>query len=73
MMFPAMSSQMFQHPLTARHIQTVQEVIGFSVIGPRPNTKLFDDKRHSESESVKTLKSLTDVRVLGLVIQKLEG
>ncbi|KAH9924309.1 flavoprotein [Epithele typhae] len=32
--FPAMNTLMFEHPLTARHLQVVREVIGYTVVGP---------------------------------------
>jgi len=32
--FPAMNTLMYEHPLTAVHLKTVGEVIGYTVIGP---------------------------------------
>src|SRR5260370_16505452 len=32
--FPAMNTLMYEHPLTAVHLKTIQEVIGYEVIGP---------------------------------------
>jgi len=32
--FPAMNTLMYEHPLTAIHLKTIQEVIGYEVIGP---------------------------------------
>ncbi|KAG8894201.1 hypothetical protein FRC00_009338, partial [Tulasnella sp. 408] len=32
--FPAMNTMMYNHPLTAIHLKTVQEVIGYTVVGP---------------------------------------
>ncbi|KAG8842117.1 hypothetical protein FRB96_006235 [Tulasnella sp. 330] len=32
--FPAMNTLMYEHPLTTMHLQTIQEVIGYSVAGP---------------------------------------
>jgi len=32
--FPAMNTMMYAHPLTAIHLKTIQEVIGYTVIGP---------------------------------------
>ena len=33
-LFPAMNTLMYEHPLTAEHIQTVKEVIKYNVVGP---------------------------------------
>lgn len=32
--FPAMNTLMYEHPLTERHLQTVREVLGYTVVGP---------------------------------------
>jgi len=32
--FPAMNTLMYEHPLTAVHLKTIEEVIGYKVIGP---------------------------------------
>ncbi|KAG9051655.1 hypothetical protein FS837_000043 [Tulasnella sp. UAMH 9824] len=32
--FPAMNTMMYNHPLTAIHLKTVQDVIGYTVVGP---------------------------------------
>ncbi|KAI9459900.1 flavoprotein [Lactarius psammicola] len=32
--YPAMNTLMYEHPLTAQHIRTVREVIGYDVVGP---------------------------------------
>jgi phosphopantothenoylcysteine decarboxylase len=32
--FPAMNTLMYEHPLTAEHLNIVREVIGYHVIGP---------------------------------------
>ena len=29
-----MNTLMFEHPLTAQHVRTIREVIGYSVVGP---------------------------------------
>jgi len=29
-----MNTMMYQHPLTAIHLKTIQEVIGYTVVGP---------------------------------------
>ena len=33
-LFPAMNTLMYEHPLTAEHIQTVKDVIKYNVVGP---------------------------------------
>ena len=33
-LFPAMNTLMYEHPLTAEHIQTVKDVINYNVVGP---------------------------------------
>lgn len=32
--FPAMNTLMYEHPLTAVHLKTIREVIGYEVVGP---------------------------------------
>ena len=32
--YPAMTPLMYEHPLTAQHIRTIREVIGYHVVGP---------------------------------------
>ncbi|KAG8987066.1 hypothetical protein FRB93_004958 [Tulasnella sp. JGI-2019a] len=32
--FPAMNTMMYEHPLTAVHLRTIKEVIGYTVVGP---------------------------------------
>ena len=32
--YPAMNTLMYEHPLTAQHIRTIQETIGYHVVGP---------------------------------------
>ena len=32
--FPAMNTLMYEHPLTAQHLRTIREVIGYNVVGP---------------------------------------
>ncbi|KAH9003851.1 flavoprotein [Lactarius hatsudake] len=32
--YPAMNTLMYEHPLTAQHIRTVRDVIGYEVVGP---------------------------------------
>ncbi|KAI0299004.1 flavoprotein [Multifurca ochricompacta] len=32
--YPAMNTLMYEHPLTAHHIRTIREVIGYNVVGP---------------------------------------
>jgi phosphopantothenoylcysteine decarboxylase len=32
--FPAMNTLMYEHPLTAEHLRTVQDVVGYKVVGP---------------------------------------
>ncbi|EUC55428.1 phosphopantothenoylcysteine decarboxylase [Rhizoctonia solani AG-3 Rhs1AP] len=32
--FPAMNTHMYEHPLTARHLDTVRDIIGYTVVGP---------------------------------------
>lgn len=32
--YPAMNTLMYEHPLTAQHIRTIREVIGYHVLGP---------------------------------------
>jgi len=32
--YPAMNTLMYEHPLTAQHIRTVRDVIGYDVVGP---------------------------------------
>jgi phosphopantothenoylcysteine decarboxylase len=32
--YPAMNTFMYEHPLTALHIRTIQEVIGYNVVEP---------------------------------------
>ncbi|CAE7208439.1 unnamed protein product [Rhizoctonia solani] len=32
--FPAMNTHMYEHPLTARHLEIIQDIIGYTVIGP---------------------------------------
>ena len=32
--YPAMNTLMYEHPLTAQHVRTIREVIGYSVVGP---------------------------------------
>ncbi|EIW59354.1 flavo protein [Trametes versicolor FP-101664 SS1] len=32
--FPAMNTLMYEHPLTERHLQTIKDIIGYSVVGP---------------------------------------
>jgi len=34
LVFPAMNTLMYEHPLTAVHIKAIREVIGYEVIGP---------------------------------------
>ena len=33
-LFPAMNTLMYEHPLTAHHLRTIKEVIGYTVVGP---------------------------------------
>ncbi|KZV59486.1 flavo protein [Peniophora sp. CONT] len=33
-LYPAMNTLMYQHPLTARHLDVIREVIGYTVVGP---------------------------------------
>ncbi|KAH6911469.1 flavoprotein [Coprinopsis sp. MPI-PUGE-AT-0042] len=33
-LFPAMNTLMYEHPLTAHHLKTIKEVIGYNVVGP---------------------------------------
>ena len=32
--YPAMNTFMYEHPLTAQHVRTITEVIGYHVVGP---------------------------------------
>lgn len=32
--YPAMNTLMYEHPLTAQHVRTIKEVIGYHVVGP---------------------------------------
>ncbi|KAI0667733.1 flavoprotein [Trametes maxima] len=32
--FPAMNTLMYEHPLTAQHLRTIREVIGYTIVGP---------------------------------------
>jgi phosphopantothenoylcysteine decarboxylase len=32
--YPAMNTLMYEHPLTAQHVRTIREVIGYRVVGP---------------------------------------
>jgi len=32
--YPAMNTLMYEHPLTAQHVRTIREVIGYHVVGP---------------------------------------
>ncbi|KAG8715353.1 hypothetical protein FRC11_004523 [Ceratobasidium sp. 423] len=32
--FPAMNTHMYEHPLTARHLNIIKDVIGYTVVGP---------------------------------------
>jgi phosphopantothenoylcysteine decarboxylase len=32
--YPAMNTLMYEHPLTAQHVRTIVEVIGYHVVGP---------------------------------------
>ncbi|KAH7345762.1 flavoprotein [Rhizoctonia solani] len=32
--FPAMNTHMYEHPLTARHLDTIKDTIGYNVVGP---------------------------------------
>ena len=32
--YPAMNTLMYEHPLTAQHVRTIKEVIGYQVVGP---------------------------------------
>lgn len=32
--YPAMNTLMYEHPLTAQHIRTIRDVIGYEVVGP---------------------------------------
>ncbi|KDN48332.1 hypothetical protein RSAG8_02924, partial [Rhizoctonia solani AG-8 WAC10335] len=32
--FPAMNTHMYKHPLTARHLDTIKDIIGYTVVGP---------------------------------------
>ena len=32
--YPAMNTFMYEHPLTAQHVRTIKEVIGYHVVGP---------------------------------------
>jgi len=32
--YPAMNTLMYEHPLTAQHVRTIREVIGYNVVGP---------------------------------------
>ncbi|KAF8605714.1 flavoprotein [Ceratobasidium sp. AG-I] len=32
--FPAMNTHMYEHPLTAHHLKTIQDTIGYKVVGP---------------------------------------
>lgn len=32
--FPAMNTLMYEHPLTERHLKTIKDIIGYSVVGP---------------------------------------
>jgi hypothetical protein len=34
-LFPAMNTHMFQHPLTADHLRVVQDKLGYMVSGPQ--------------------------------------
>ncbi|KAK0522075.1 hypothetical protein OC834_003043 [Tilletia horrida] len=36
LIFPAMNTLMYEHPLTARHLNTVQTTLGYEVHGPIP-------------------------------------
>lgn len=42
-LFPAMNTHMFAHPLTARHLEVVQNVIGYTVVGPVGKTLACGD------------------------------
>jgi phosphopantothenoylcysteine decarboxylase len=33
-LFPAMNTHMYNHPLTARHLEVVTDVIGYTIVGP---------------------------------------
>lgn len=33
-LFPAMNTLMYEHPLTAHHLNTIKEVIGYNIVGP---------------------------------------
>jgi phosphopantothenoylcysteine decarboxylase len=33
-LFPAMNTLMYEHPLTAEHLRTVKETVGYTVVGP---------------------------------------
>ena len=33
-LFPAMNTLMYEHPLTAEHIETVKNVIKYNIVGP---------------------------------------
>lgn len=41
--FPAMNTLMYEHPLTAEHLRTVKEVIGYNVVGPIGKTLACGD------------------------------
>ncbi|KAI0036582.1 flavoprotein [Vararia minispora EC-137] len=32
--YPAMNTLMYDHPLTARHLQVIRDIIGYTVVGP---------------------------------------
>jgi phosphopantothenoylcysteine decarboxylase len=32
--YPAMNTLMYEHPLTAQHVRTIREVVGYHVVGP---------------------------------------
>ncbi|TFY72594.1 hypothetical protein EVG20_g414 [Dentipellis fragilis] len=32
--FPAMNTLMYEHPLTAHHLRTIHEIIGYTIVGP---------------------------------------
>lgn len=43
LLFPAMNTHMFTHPLTAKQLQSVQDDLGYEVLGPIAKTLACGD------------------------------
>jgi phosphopantothenoylcysteine decarboxylase len=56
-LFPAMNTHMYAHPLTARHLSFVQEVLGYQVEGPIGKGLACGDVGESLAQPIENLSS----------------